>query len=95
MSSIPQNKDDRINLRLKSNTKLLLERAASFEGKTVSKFILNCALERAEKTIHEHNVLRLSGQDSEAFLNALDKPVQFNSDLLAAFDEHKRRVTSK
>ncbi len=70
MSSVTHNKDDRINLRLKSNTKLLLERAASFEGKTVSKFILNSALERAEKTIQQHNLISLSAH-SEAFFNAL------------------------
>ena len=95
MHSIKPDKDDRINLRLKSNTKLLLERAASFEGKTVSKFILSSALARAEKTIQKHDTIRLNGNDSEAFFNALAAPVKFNDNLLFAFEEHRRRVSSK
>jgi len=73
----------------------MLERAASFEGKTVSKFILSSALDRAKRTIKEHDSMSLNAQDSEAFFNAVAEPVQFNSKLTAAFDKHKRRVTSK
>ena len=49
--SATQTKDERINLRLKHHAKLMLERAASFEGQTVSKFILNSALNNAEKQV--------------------------------------------
>ena len=95
MTSSAQVKDDRINLRLKRNAKLMLERAASFEGKTVSKFILSSALERAEETIQKHDTLELSAHDSERFFDALAVPVQFNKKLLAAFDTHDQRVTSR
>lgn len=95
MSSATQPKDERINLRLQHNAKHLLERAASFEGQTVSKFVLNSALSRAEKTIQEHEVMRLNSKDSESFFNALAAPVQFNDKLLAALQEHGRRVRSK
>ena len=40
MDAATQNKNERINLRMKSSSKRLIERAASFEGKTVSHFIL-------------------------------------------------------
>jgi len=40
MDATTQNKNERINLRLKSSAKSLIERAASFEGKTVGHFIL-------------------------------------------------------
>lgn len=95
MSSTTQAKDDRINLRLKRNAKRMLERAASFEGKTVSKFILSSALESAEKTIQQHDVLSLNAQDSERFFNALAAPVRFNKKLAAALQEHDQRVTSR
>jgi uncharacterized protein (DUF1778 family) len=90
-----QTKDERINLRLKYHAKLMLERAASFEGQTVSKFILNSALNNAEKTIQEHEVMTLNTNDSETFFNALATPVQFNSKLATALKEHDQRVTSK
>jgi uncharacterized protein (DUF1778 family) len=88
-------KQERINLRLKRSAKRALERAASFEGKTVSNFILTSALAHAKKTIHEHEVMSLNSRDSEAFFNALVKPVRFNKKLAAAFEEHDQRVTRK
>ncbi|GMQ84310.1 MAG: hypothetical protein BMS9Abin06_1093 [Gammaproteobacteria bacterium] len=95
MSSATQTKDDRINLRLKHSAKLTLERAASFEGQTISKFVLSSALARAEKTIQKQEIISLNRKDSEAFFNALAVPVRFNSKLLATFEEHDRRVTGK
>ena len=81
-------KRKRINLRLESGAKRKIERAASFEGKKVNQFILASALERAEKIIHEHEVMTLDAQDSEIFFNALDKPVRFNKALSKALKSH-------
>ena len=95
MSTTTHAEDTRINLRLKYNAKQMLERAASFEGQTVSKFVLNSALASAEKTIQKHQVIQLNASDSEAFLSALESPVRFNGKLAAAFEEHDHLVTSK
>ncbi len=95
MTSTVAAKSERINLRLKESSKTILERAARFEGKTVSSFILNSALAHAEETIHQHESMKLNAQDSEAFFNALSQPVQFNENLLDAMKEHERRVISK
>ncbi len=94
MVAVTQN-DERMNLRLKHSAKLMLERAASFEGQTVSKFVLNSALSRAEKTIQEHEVMSLNIKDSEAFFDALSAPVKFNSKLIAALNTHEECVTSR
>ncbi len=88
-------KNERINLRLKQSAKDLIERAATFEGKTVSSFILSSALARAEKTIHEHDSIQLNEQDAQRFFNALAKPVTFNKKLTVALMEHDHRVDSK
>lgn len=95
MSASTDTKQDRINLRLKHSAKKVLEQAASFEGKTLSNFILNSALAHAEKTIHDHEVMSLNARDSKAFFNALSKPLRFNRKLAAALEEHDQRVTSK
>lgn len=95
MSTATKTKSDRINLRLKSRAKSLLERAASFEGKTVSNFILTCAMERAEETIRNHETMVLNANNSETFINALSGPLKFNSKLADAIEEHSQRVTSK
>ena len=88
-------KRDRINLRVASHVKAKLERAAAFSGQAVSQFIINAALNSAEETIQQHDVLHLNEQDSEVFLQALAKPIVFNDDLIAALEEHSKRVISK
>jgi len=85
---------ERINLRLHSDNKAILERAARFEGKSVSAFILGSALAHAEKTLQTHEVMRLNARDAAAFFAALDKPVQFNPALSAALADHRERVSS-
>lgn len=88
-------KNERINLRLKQSAKNLIERAATFEGKTVSSFILSSALDSAEKTLHEHESMQLNEQDAQRFYDALAKPVTFNEKLTEVFAEHDRHVNSK
>jgi uncharacterized protein (DUF1778 family) len=95
MDTGAQNKNERINLRLKSGTKSLIELAAGFEGKTVSHFILTSALERAEKTVQKHERMTLNAQNARTFFDALAAPVRFNRKLTAAFKEHDKRVVSK
>ncbi len=95
MAVTANSKTQRVNLRLNEDVKHTIERAASFEGQTVSKFILASALASAEQTIHEHETMTLNKRDSEAFLNALSKPAKFNANLLSAFEEHGQRVISK
>ena len=95
MGTRPQSKDERINLRLKHSAKKILERAASFEGQTVSKFVLSSALARAEKTVQEHEAMMLNAGEAEAFFEALSAPVRFNKKLSSALDEYRHRVTSQ
>ena len=95
MSETNNSKQERINLRMQHNVKVALERAASFEGETVSHFILSAALAQAEKTIHEHETMHLNLSDAELFYNALAKPPKFNKKLSSALEEHSRRVTDK
>jgi uncharacterized protein (DUF1778 family) len=95
MDAATHKKSERINLRLKSNAKRLIERAAGFEGKTVSHFILTGALERAEKTVQGHEMMTLNVKNSRSFFDALAAPVHFNRRLTAALEEHDKRVVVK
>ena len=52
-------------------------------------------LERAQKTIDVHEVMSLSAQDSETFVNALSEPVEFNQKLSDALQKHDQSVISK
>lgn len=95
MDTVSHDKKERINIRLKSSVKGLIERAAGFEGKTVSHFILTSALERAEKTVKDHEMMTLNTINSRSFFDAVAAPVRFNRRLTEALEEHDRRVVSK
>lgn len=87
--------NERINLRLKQSAKQMIERAATFEGKSVSAFILSSALSNAEKTLLEHETIQLNSKDAQRFFDALAEPVHFNESLTDALLEHEQRVASK
>ena len=95
MGTAEKIKTERINLRLKSSAKNILERAAGFEGKTVSSYILNCALEKAEKTVRKHEIMVLNAKNSKTFIDALSAPVAFSKKLTDALEEHRERVSDK
>ncbi len=95
MQTSTELKNERINLRLNGSLKTLLERAASFEGKTVSNFIINSAMERAEETVRKHESISLNEKNSKVFLNALSGSVKFNKKLTDALGEHSQRVNNK
>ncbi len=95
MDAATDKRNERINLRLKSSAKHLIERAAGFEGKTISHFILTGALERAEKTVQDHEMMTLNAKNSRAFFDALAAPLHFNRRLTAALEEHDKRVVGK
>ncbi|MBW2594233.1 MAG: DUF1778 domain-containing protein [Deltaproteobacteria bacterium] len=95
MDAVTQNKNERINLRVKSSAKRLIALAAGFEGKTVSHFILTSALERAEETVQEHQMMTLNTKNSNAFFDALAAPVRFNRKLAEALEEYDKCVIRK
>jgi uncharacterized protein (DUF1778 family) len=95
MDAATQNKNERINLRVKDSAKQLISLAAEFEGKTVTHFILTSALKCAEETVREHQMMALNTKNSRIFFDALAVPVQFNQKLITAFEEYEKYVISK
>ena len=86
---------ERINVRLSKTAKRRIEHAASVEGKTVSAFIVSSALENADKTVRRHETIALAREDATRFFDALSDPPPPNDRLLAALEEHARRVDSR
>lgn len=94
MSSLAHSKQERINLRLAQDNKQILERAAALEGKTVSKFILDNIIQKAEQTIAKHDSMVLQEQDALCFFDALSQPIGFNGKLNDALAKHHKQVIS-
>ena len=84
-------RDERIDLRLSTDLKTLLSRAASYSGMSLSSFLVSVAAGRAKEVLAEHETLTLSPRDWEAFLAALDQPDRPRPRLAAAVRRYRGR----
>jgi uncharacterized protein (DUF1778 family) len=88
MPEVAEAKSERLQVRLDARAKTVLQRAASYSHQTVSQFVLNTALEQAERVIRQHEVITLSDPDWAAFYDALTSPPAPNAALRKAFERH-------
>lgn len=67
---------EKLDLRLTVQAKRALQSAAAASHKTLSDFVLESALARADNVLAERQVFRLDEKRWQAFLVALDAPPQ-------------------
>ena len=75
MSSRPV-RSEKLDLRLSRSAKRTLEAAASASSRSVSAFVLESALARADETLTDRRTFVLSKAKWSEFLAALDAPVR-------------------
>ncbi|KXF77682.1 hypothetical protein ATN84_10090 [Paramesorhizobium deserti] len=78
-------KTDRIELRVSPAAKQLIQRAMAVSGLTAG----DLAFEAARRVLDEHERIVLSGEDKQAFLDALLNPPEPTDKLVAAFKRHR------
>jgi uncharacterized protein (DUF1778 family) len=64
----------KLDLRLSSQAKQTLSAAARASHRSVSQFVLECALARAEETLPDRQRFALNAAQWEEFMAALDAP---------------------
>ncbi|MBA2597897.1 MAG: DUF1778 domain-containing protein [Chloroflexia bacterium] len=79
---------ERLEARLSSDAKAVIKRAADIRGRSLSEFVVSSALEAAEATIREHEIIVLSARDSLMFAEAILNPKGPNEALQEAFRLH-------
>jgi uncharacterized protein (DUF1778 family) len=70
----PSTRSAKLDLRLTPEAKKKLQTAAETAGRTVSDFVLESALVRAEETLADRNRFGLDAEHWKAFMAALDSP---------------------
>ena len=65
---------EKLDLRLTARAKRTLQTAAEASHKTLSDFVLESALARADSVLADRQVFRLDAERWTAFLAALDAP---------------------
>lgn len=81
-------KDARVDIKTTKAAKAILEQAASAMGSTLSAFILDCAMSKAREVIAETNLIRLTQNEGERLLAALENPAPANKKLKQLFKKH-------
>ncbi len=75
---------DRVDLRLGSDDKGMLQLAASYEGVSLAAFIRKAALEAARSIVERNERLILSREEAKKIIAALDQPFAPNEALKKA-----------
>ena len=72
----PASRTEKLDLRLTASAKRLLQRAAVASSRSVSEFVIESALARAEETLPDRSRFGLDAVEWEAFQAALDAPAK-------------------
>ncbi len=73
-SAALKSKAYRFDARLTKDQKLLIQRAADMEGRTMTDFVLHSAEVAAERKIQDRAILVLSARDTKRFVEAILNP---------------------
>ncbi len=92
MSAEHLEKNDRIYARCNTQLKQQIQYAASLKGLDLTTYVLSTLAADADKTVQEHDIMRLGKRDREAFANALINPPAPNKNLIAAAKRYKERM---
>jgi uncharacterized protein (DUF1778 family) len=80
-------RSEKLDLRLTIEAKRTLQQAASASRRSVSEFVLESAMARAEEALTERRHFGLDAQHWEQFMAALDVPVRPLPRLEKLFEE--------
>lgn len=80
----------RLEARVDAEIKARWQQAADIQGITLTDFIITSLQESASKIIEQHQTMKLSKQDTEAFVDAIINPSEPNENLIAAAKEYKK-----
>jgi uncharacterized protein (DUF1778 family) len=78
-------KTERVNLRVAPDDDAVLRRAADLLGETLSEFLIESGLERAERVVADRTRFVLDESAWAAFIEALDRPAQLKPELRDLF----------
>jgi uncharacterized protein (DUF1778 family) len=73
-SAASRSRAERLEARVSRAQKALFQRAAEMQGRTLTDFIVSSAQDAAQRTIEQHQIIRLTAEQSRVFAEALLNP---------------------
>ncbi len=86
------NRSARIEARIAPDALAVVKRAAEMQGRSISDFVVAAAQEAAHKTIEEANIIRLSIEDQQRFVDLLLDPPALSPAMKRAGKAHARLI---
>nr|WP_223293891.1 DUF1778 domain-containing protein [Pelodictyon phaeoclathratiforme] len=84
MPQIPVEGNERLSLRIASEEKSLLMRAAAIQNTHLTEFVTRTVVSAAQKVIDQYELIELTGRDRVHVLKLLEDPPLPNAKLMAA-----------
>ena len=72
---------ERLEARVTAEQKALIEHAAALQGRSITDFVVTSVQDAAKKAIEDHQIIRLTLEDSRVFAEALINPPEPNERL--------------
>ncbi|MDG3004907.1 DUF1778 domain-containing protein [Paludisphaera mucosa] len=86
-------RDARLNFRLPSDLKEVIEEAAASLGQSVSDFAVGTLVEHARSVVERNHATVLSGRDRDRFMAILDDAdARPNAALVKAAERYRKRL---
>lgn len=63
-----------VNLRIREDIRILIDRAAKIRGKTRSDFMIDAAYRAAEDTLLDQALIKVDAESYRHYLDILDRP---------------------
>ena len=91
MDTKSHSRDERIDIRVNSESKSLFLKAAELSGQNLSAFIVESVRQRAVRILEDYDKIRLNNAARDIFLDALAKPPAPGDALRRAAEKHKMK----
>jgi uncharacterized protein (DUF1778 family) len=88
----PKSRGYRFDARLNREQKLLIQRAADLEGRSMTDFVLHSAEIAAERTIERRAMLVLTARETEVFVDAVINPSNPGPVLRRAARDYRKKT---
>ncbi|HET9985177.1 MAG TPA: DUF1778 domain-containing protein [Longimicrobiales bacterium] len=85
--------EDRMDFRLSSEHKALIEKAAAYSGESLTGFAVSTLVTEARRIVREHEIVALSAADRDRFLALLDRPPAPADSLRRAGRRHRDLIS--
>ena len=86
---IDRTRNERLEARITTDQKALIQRAAELEGRSVTDYVVSSVQDAAKRTVEAHDLMVLSAAESRAFVDALLDPPPINDRLRDSVQRHR------